>query len=680
MPPGQIRTAQHAFGPPYTATDDPTSRERYRTPGVVPFAGGTAAGIWTQTDAGVIYRRHLGADGASMGAPYEVWSGTDALPNTTSSPLTGSLGVVVLDTPIRNTTDRAIRGRLIGTNGPVGASFDVRTIPTSTPMGGLDVASNGDGTATVAWAEFDGQAFTVQERRIDEHGVSGPTRLISEPVERPENAIAINSVEVRGHGDGTASISWYEAPTSATNLNVRRVGSDGPAGPIRQITTGDSGPPRIAAHADGSITAVWDVVSTYQTSLQAAAVPVNGPVEEQTLDLVTSGVAYRARTYQYDIAATEDGWSTVVAREAPNGNVVSWRMGPSGPASPKAILEESQGGIFSSPVPRVVGDGAGEVVAMWMGYQPSSHLPTLRVARIDATNSVAGSQTLFPLADGTYPAQLLASPALSGGRVGALPIWAAWSDWTANPADDPTTTRQVYAARYPRIIAPTIHPRRMIAFGDSYSSGQGLVEESGLSYDCGTDMNKARYREDTTVLAKHSWTAADCDTRTLSQVQPRDLYRRKIAVHENRCYRHRRAYPHQLRSTFGIASEGFLFLACGGATATNMGLLQRRAQPNTRSRQRTSTGARRRSTPPFRSQDVASLISSRLGSAATMPGFVQIIDRCVYGDCLDSGFQSGAMSQINGTAYNRLAETFRKLAGRYPAASVLTFGVPSNRG
>lgn len=467
---GSEWTAQRMMGPSYTGTTF-DERYRYENPQILPFADGTAEAVWTQPNAMAgIYGRHLGADGTPTTDPYAIWTraGTEAIPYTTLAPLTGSLGVAVMDTRISNNTPRIIRARLIGPTGATGATFDLDATPGSTPVGSLDVASNGDGTATVAWANYDGTAYSVKERQIDAGGASGPVRTVSDPIGRPENSSATNSVEVRGHGDGTASIAWSESPDTSgvANLKVRRVGPAGVMGSIHQIASGWVRAPRIAAHPDGSVTAVWNEQGNWRTVLYVTRVTANGNVGapehvcalgveqsnggQQCLDIASG--AFGSASFRYDTAANGNGSSTVVARRPQDGDVVSWQVDNQGRAGPRATLETSPGNS-DSPEPQIAGDGAGNTVAMWTGSMPSSTLPALHAARIEPDNTVVGDQTLFPLTDRGNSAQVLAGPALTGSGAG-LPIWSAWSDWTADPGDDPTTTRQVYAARYPRISTP----------------------------------------------------------------------------------------------------------------------------------------------------------------------------------------------------------------------------------
>ncbi len=111
----------------------------------------------------------------------------------------------------------------------------------------------------------------------------------------------------------------------------------------------------------------------------------------------------------------------------------------------------------------------------------------------------------------------------------------------------------------------------MVSLGDSYTSGEGLVRGDGLAYDCGTDLHKGSYYENTSVGFGTRWDEA-CDTVTQGP-PPIDYKSRPIKVYENLCHRHGRAWPNQVRESLGIAATNALFVPCSGAIAANLGFL-----------------------------------------------------------------------------------------------------------
>lgn len=548
---------------------------------------------------------------------------------------------------------------------------------------------------TVAWPEYDGTALAIKERRVDAAGASGPVVTVSDPLARPENTNAVNTVEVRGHGDGTASIAWSEQPNAnVTSLKVRRVGPTGALGSVREITRGSSlaiVPPRIAAHPDGSVTAAWGEASSLAAAIYVTRISASGAIgaPEHICELAL----HRSRAgmqcldlaggpdHAYDVASNGDGSATVVARRPQHEDIASWRVDDLGQASSPTILETVVPD-FSSRRPQVITGADGSTVALWTGKLPSSDLPALHAAHIGRDNAVIGDQTLFPLADGRGrdPAQVLAGPAVTGSGAG-IPIWSVWTDWTAEPTQDPMTTRQVYAARYPVTLPPppppiAPRPTRMVAFGDSYSSGEGLTAEPGLRYDCGTDMHQGMYRQDTTVLADRSWSSLDCDTRTLTGTQPSDLYQRPLRKHENLCHRHARAYPNQIRSALNIDPVDYMFVACSGAETKHVGLVDDSEARFPSSPVNVHGGKTQIQTvdPGFTQNGSPDLAT--IGIGGNDAAFAQIIEQCFRGDCLDSEFRQGTIAKINGSTFDRLVETFKGLTDRLPDATVLAFGYP----
>lgn len=222
-----------------------------------------------------------------------------------------------------------------------------------------------------------------------------------------------------------------------------------------------------------------------------------------------------------------------------------------------------------------------------------------------------------------------------------------------------------------------IHPTRMAEFGDSYSSGEGLLPEKGLRYDCGTDLQEDRYLEGTTVPASLPiWGGADCQTATGSTKDPgRSLLSRKAATYENLCHRHRRAYPNQIREILGISSENAIFVACSGAITANV----------------TAT-AQYPSSPPGvhggepQLQTVSNFATAHgppelitIGIGGNDAGFGGIVKHCVLSlsSCADPGYASGVLAKVNGTMYQNVKSTFTALTVAFPSATIAAFGYPS---
>jgi alpha-tubulin suppressor-like RCC1 family protein len=232
---------------------------------------------------------------------------------------------------------------------------------------------------------------------------------------------------------------------------------------------------------------------------------------------------------------------------------------------------------------------------------------------------------------------------------------------------------------------PPVTPKRMLAFGDSYTSGEGLVPEGDLSYDCATDLHQDRYFADTTVpvsrlgnLQTSFWMSRDCDTRTLSNVEPVGWMARPQRAYENFCHRHARAYPNQIRTAFGIAASDYQFVACSGAVTNNVGLVdQPKAQhASPGSPLNVAGGLTQIDTiaPQFLT-DRPDLVT--IGIGGNDAGFGGLINRCLA-DCLaDQEFVDATMANIRGHVFKQLRTTFVKLAEKFSPATVIAFGYPS---
>jgi lysophospholipase L1-like esterase len=235
-----------------------------------------------------------------------------------------------------------------------------------------------------------------------------------------------------------------------------------------------------------------------------------------------------------------------------------------------------------------------------------------------------------------------------------------------------------------RTTATGIKPTRMAELGDSYSSGEGLIPEDGLEYDCGTDLHKGRYHEGTTHLnGPFSWGKHDCQTATGSKKNPRDFDKRDVVTYENLCHRHGRAYPNQLRERFGIAPANSIFVACSGATTANVGVpgvgVAEAQYPQS------PAGVHGGQTQFQNLSDFAlggmpDLIT--IGIGGNDAGFVNIIKACIFGTCTDPDVSSRILATINGSTYNKVRLTLAGLRSfaippALPIATVVVFGYPS---
>jgi lysophospholipase L1-like esterase len=229
-----------------------------------------------------------------------------------------------------------------------------------------------------------------------------------------------------------------------------------------------------------------------------------------------------------------------------------------------------------------------------------------------------------------------------------------------------------------RRAAVGVQPLRMAELGDSYSSGEGLLREKDLHYDCGTDLHGDWYREGTTHLAfSPIWEQGDCQTATGSERAPRDLLRRRRVHYENLCHRNGRAYPNQIRERLGVQGINSIFVACSGAETKNVG-----AGVGPEAQYPDSPPGVHGGEPQLETvQNFAAaggppeLIT--IGIGGNDAGFGKIVERCIVGSCANPDFVSRTISTINGTMFRNVRTTLETLRADFPAATIVAFGYPS---
>ena len=242
-------------------------------------------------------------------------------------------------------------------------------------------------------------------------------------------------------------------------------------------------------------------------------------------------------------------------------------------------------------------------------------------------------------------------------------------------------------------VAPSIAPKRMVSFGDSFTAGEGLLGENGRRYDCGTDMRKDRYYENTTLAVSGIALADLCETTTGKHVDPGstlDWWQRPKVQYENKCHRHGGAWPVLVRQALNISPADQLFVACSGAVTANIGYVD----DSTPSYEQSPSGVaggelQKKNAIDFRRASATPVDFVTIGVGGNDAGFKPIILECIYGQeglahlfsnnrCLDDPeFAPSVLAKINQVVYPRLVTTFQGVKGDFPDATILTYGYPS---
>lgn len=225
-----------------------------------------------------------------------------------------------------------------------------------------------------------------------------------------------------------------------------------------------------------------------------------------------------------------------------------------------------------------------------------------------------------------------------------------------------------------------IKPTRMAELGDSYSSGEGLLDGDGVRYDCGTDLHEGRYYEGTTQAPSLFWTG--CQTESGSTQKPRDLLRRKRVEYKNLCHRHGRAYPNQIRERLGIPSGNAIFVACSGAETKHVGAGVGPESQFPNSPPGVHGGKSQLDTvSDFAAGGLPDLIT--IGIGGNDAGFGGIIEECIVSNCTELDFASRTISTVNRTMFENVRKTFETLRATFAAppianpATIVAFGYPS---
>jgi hypothetical protein len=655
---------------------------------------GTTTVVWTRVGGGILART-VGVDSSLPPTTTVVPDDPSLVYNTTSAAALGT-SATVLSFDRRMAGGRfSVKAAVMQANGAVGNELDLglTNVGNATPpyISAAKLVSNGDGTVTAAWTVRSGDSYVVREVQLDGHGTLGTTHDLATLGSATE-FVGGGQLAVAAHDDGTASIAWYSSRSiggqSLTTPQIIRVNKNGAMGSVVDLQPETSDPqfggdsPQIAGHADGSTTAVWTLSAEGGFLWQIAenVVRPDGALTKDTPTNIVPPCTTESSVYYCNssnggppnivVAANGDG-STTVASYSSTLGAAAYRIDPDGSPHGDGQVNPTGPWGLDSGAPlgvRIAGTGDGNAVVVYKGsgYAFVSHI-------VDSNGVRPGAQTIAQGAD-VNVGDFHVTPG-TGTQVTATWLSLVPADaWGAG-----TKTIAVFASQHGTATATgySFHPTRMIALGDSYTSGQGLSPQAGVPYDCGTDMSRGLYRQDTTDPAYRAWVPGDCDTRTMSYTKPEDLKTRPLRRYENQCHRSARAYPKQLAKAFGIASSTSLFVACSGAKMRNVGLLAS-PQPVAQYPQSPANVAggetQIMAADAFAKGGAPDLVT--IGIGGNDAGFADIIKTCIASDCLNPKYDAQVLSRINGSTFLRLLETLTKLRVHFPSATVLAFGYP----
>jgi hypothetical protein len=397
-------------------------------------------------------------------------------------------------------------------------------------------------------------------------------------------------------------------------------------------------------------------------------------------------------------AAAEDlsptSYPTITFDEVPVGTLVTDQYSGDGVVFTSTVQAATDTANPTSPVlsgyPTFGGDIDGYFVNPTTGASEIVSSFTLDVGYIDNPDSVEVDafdsdgnlvQSAFPNDYGinTLTVTYKGMASFSVHEIADEPAGFAIDNLSIDPVGDPTPVTS------------------MASMGDSYSSGEGLLTGQGVSYDCGTDLGENLYFQNTTLpypvtldfpisQAASLWGPSDCDTQTLTNQVPADLSSRPATRYNNTCHRNGRAYPVQIAQM--VNATKFIFVACSGATTTNIGELPDSAPQFPDSPLNVAGGNTQvTDVTNFSNDDLAGqdpdLIT--IGVGGNDAGFRSIIEHCIATYELadetpcssDQDFVSTVLNKINGPVYDNLNATFEGLRSDFPNSTIVAFGYPS---
>lgn len=239
---------------------------------------------------------------------------------------------------------------------------------------------------------------------------------------------------------------------------------------------------------------------------------------------------------------------------------------------------------------------------------------------------------------------------------------------------------------------------RVANLGDSFSSGEGLRTNASTQFDCGTDLPRARYYEDTNVEAAlpdalpihpvwdYSIGRVSCQISSKSQAEPGDAWwTRTVSEHENRCHRTGLAYGPRLWNQLGARGDDATFLACSGAKTKDV--------TNDPSHDNTHYGNGQYPASPwgvaggnkqyrdlawFNEAAATDVITIGIGGndLGTSKGLSEVILDCITPFEVPKCSRADVELRVTTTVKPNLIRVFGALRAQNPQAAVFAFGYP----
>lgn len=265
-------------------------------------------------------------------------------------------------------SEYVVRSRRVG---PGGSSLG--SVTTLSPSGRdafrPQVSVGADGTATVAWVQYEGAASAIYERRIGPGGTPEP-----EGHRLSATGQSADQVQVGSRSDGGAVVVWERYGGSrTTEVQSSEISAAGmPAAVPVDLSDGSQNAvePQVAVEPDGSAIVVWTRYDGADQVVQGRRVETTGTPDPTTFDLSESG----EDAIEPSLAMGPDGSATVawVRSDGSDELVQSSKLLPSG--GPAGVVETLSAAGEDAVEPAVAVSPSGAASVVWQRSDGSTFL------------------------------------------------------------------------------------------------------------------------------------------------------------------------------------------------------------------------------------------------------------------------------------------------------------------
>jgi hypothetical protein len=316
------------------------------------------------------------------------------------------------------------------------------------------VASDADGDTIVVWERFDGSNWRIEARRITGSASQFPGSVTGLMTLSPPGRDAHNP-QVATDAGGNAVVAWERFHGTYWRVEARSISRVGALGPLTTLSPngGDAHAPAVASDAGGGAVVAWEGPRTgpAQTShIQARSVSVRGlgPI----MDLSADG----QDGFRVQLASDADGDAIAVWDRA--GVIQARRISP-----PRTLGPIQNLGAPGANTAQVAIDADGDALAAW-------YLPAAGLSRVEA-RTISAAGVLGPVRD-------------LSGNVGADDVQVA-----SDADGERVAVWEVLGTSPPRVQARTVSAAGVLGPIQTLSTSASEPERGGVNPQIASDAD-----------------------------------------------------------------------------------------------------------------------------------------------------------------------------------------------